>query len=89
MHVISGALLLVRKSQLFGKTLGQILRVNEGLSETRLQLRPYNTNYAEAQSPMFCILLYSTCFPHLHDNLSWLVTSAHHIQYISEVQNER
>lgn len=89
MHINSGALHLGRWSKLFGKALGQILRVNTVLPEPNLYLRSYKTNEVEAQFLAFGILLYSTCFPHLWDNLSRLVTLAHHIQYISVVQNGR
>lgn len=89
MHVNTGALHLGRQCQLFGKALGQILRVSTVLPETNSQLRSYNTNEVEAQFVVFCILLYSTCFLHLHDNLSRLVMLAHHVQYISKAQNKR
>lgn len=62
MHVNAGALHLGRQCQLFGKALGQILRVNTVLPETNSQLRSYNTNEVEAQFVVFCILLHST-FP--------------------------
>lgn len=61
---------------------------------TQLCLRQaYNwgavTDEAEAQALAFHILWYAMCFSHLHHNLSWLVTSSHHVQYISQAQNER
>lgn len=83
-HLVQGQLFVIT----LGQALNFLLSLNLVLAEAELPQHCATVTQIQSWSVIFQHFA-SPCFAHLRDHLSWLVTSAHHVQFISEKQNER